>query len=156
MAFKYNLNNEIIVAADTVVIYENNFLGKPVDAKEAEHMLRMLSGNMHLVITGICLLDKNRHTTFDVTTEVYFKVLSEEEIKYYIENYKPYDKAGAYGIQEWLGLIGIEKIVGSYFNVVGLPVQKLYSELLKFNLGTELCSSIKFILRQIIFRLSQP
>ncbi|MDQ3393613.1 MAG: Maf family nucleotide pyrophosphatase [Bacteroidota bacterium] len=132
MAFNHVLEDEIVIAADTVVIQDNTFLGKPKDAQEAENMLRLMSGKMHRVITGMCLLDRNKKISFDAATEVYFKNLTTEEINFYIEHYKPYDKAGAYGIQEWIGLIGIEKIVGSYYNVVGLPVQKLYEELWKF------------------------
>jgi septum formation protein len=122
----------ILITADTIVWLNNEVLEKPVDFNDAVNILKKLSGNKHSVITGICLMTKSKSKSFYVETEVSFKNLSEEEIKYYIENYKPYDKAGAYGIQEWIGYVGIEKISGSYYNVVGLPVQKLYTELNNF------------------------
>nr|WP_321411027.1 Maf family nucleotide pyrophosphatase [uncultured Carboxylicivirga sp.] len=122
----------IVVTADTIVLCDDEILGKPTDKHDAIRMLQMLSGKVHEVITGVCLSSDKRKHTFSVSTKVFFKQLTEEEITYYIDTYKPYDKAGAYGIQEWIGMVGIEKIEGSYFNVVGLPVQALYNELLKF------------------------
>jgi len=123
---------DIAITADTVVWCDENILGKPSGRQEAIDMLRMLSGKKHLVVTGVCLLSDTSFTSFSSETLVTFKTLSDQEIEYYIDNYKPYDKAGAYGIQEWIGYIGVEHIEGSYFNVMGLPVQKLYSELIKF------------------------
>lgn len=124
--------DEVVITADTVVIIKDKVLAKPEDKKEAFEMIRSLSGTRHEVITGVCLMSKSKVALFDDTTRVYFKELSDEEINYYIDTYKPYDKAGAYGIQEWIGMIGITKIEGSYFNVVGLPVQKVYEELNRF------------------------
>lgn len=131
-AFLEELGEAIIITADTVVICDQSSLAKPADKEEAAAMLKKLSGKKHQVVTGICLLNHKKRVSFEVITDVFFKVLSEEEINYYLENYKPYDKAGAYGIQEWIGLIGIEKINGSYYNVVGLPVQRVYEELKRF------------------------
>lgn len=128
-AYTEDLKNEVLITADTIVCLGERILNKPADTSEAFEMLRALSGKHHEVITGVCILTKNSKTIFHDVTKVYFKKLSEEEIKYYIEHYMPFDKAGAYGIQEWIGMIGIEKIEGSYFNVVGLPVQKLYTYL---------------------------
>nr|WP_321452478.1 Maf family nucleotide pyrophosphatase [uncultured Carboxylicivirga sp.] len=122
----------IVLTADTIVLCNGEILGKPKDRGDAVRMLQMLSGMSHEVVTGVCLSSKHKKHSFKVSTKVYFKSLSSEEIDYYIDNYKPFDKAGAYGIQEWIGMIGIEKIEGSYFNVVGLPVQSVYNELLKF------------------------
>jgi len=124
--------NEILITADTIVWCHGLVLGKPADAEEAAKFLRLLSGCDHEVITGLCLTDLSRKHIFSVTTMVTFRELSEEEIDFYIREYKPYDKAGAYGIQEWIGLRAITKIAGSYYNVVGMPVSELYSELLKF------------------------
>lgn len=130
--FKENLqNNELIITSDTIVWLENRALGKPHSEKDAINMLQHISGKKHQVISSICLTTKNFQKTFNDTTEVYFKQLSLEEIEYYIRKYQPFDKAGSYGIQEWIGYIGIEKIVGSYFNVMGLPVHKLYEELMQ-------------------------
>lgn len=122
----------IIITADTLVVIDGQILGKPTNPKEGRHMLQSLSGRMHQVMTGICLRDSQKKRSFITSTKVWFKPLSDAEIDYYMENYKPYDKAGAYGIQEWIGFIGITKIEGSYYNVMGLPVQRLYEELLKF------------------------
>jgi len=131
--FNYEINDNIIViTADTIVWCDNQVLNKPVDYDNAVQILNKLSGNKHQVITGVCLKSKLKTVTFFSLTNVYFKNLTHQEITYYIEKYKPYDKAGAYGIQEWIGYIGIERIDGSYFNVMGLPVQKLYVELAKF------------------------
>ncbi len=124
--------NQILITADTIVCKDNDILNKPADYDDAVRMLDLLSDGKHLVITGVCIKSLDRSVSFSCTTEVYFKHLCEEEIDYYIENYKPYDKAGSYGIQEWIGYIGIDKIVGSFYNVMGLPVQKIYEELKKF------------------------
>ncbi len=133
-AFKDELKiDDVVITSDTIVCLEKNILGKPKDKEEAFNMLSLLSGKMHEVITAVTLTSTTKQTSFFDVTEVYFKPLSEEEINHYIDNYQPYDKAGSYGIQEWIGYIGIEKIKGSYFNVVGLPVQKLYMELIKFD-----------------------
>lgn len=125
-------DNEIVIAADTIVWCNDKVLGKPVDEADARAILRELSGNVHEVITGVSFLSNSDAVTFTDTTRVTFDPLSDEEISYYITNYKPYDKAGAYGIQEWIGIVACSRIEGSYFNVVGLPVQKLYKELVKF------------------------
>jgi septum formation protein len=124
--------NEIVIAADTIVWCNNKVLGKPLDHKDAVRILKEISGNTHEVITGVSIRSRYKEVTFSESTKVTFEILSEEEISYYIERYKPYDKAGAYGIQEWIGLIACSHIEGSYFNVVGLPVQRLYKELKNF------------------------
>ena len=126
------LDNEIVIAADTIVWCNNKVLGKPVDREDAARILKEISGNTHEVITGVAFLSSSRDLTFSESTRVTFEALSEEEIYYYIDEYKPFDKAGAYGIQEWIGLAACSHIDGSYFNVVGLPVQRLYAELKKF------------------------
>lgn len=123
---------QIIITADTVVWCHGTVLGKPADDAEAMRFLRSLSGCRHEVITAICLRDNERKHLFSVTTGVTFRELSDEEIEYYVASYHPHDKAGAYGIQEWIGLRGISGIEGSYYNVVGMPVSDLYSELLHF------------------------
>jgi septum formation protein len=125
-------DNEIVIAADTIVWCNNKVLGKPLDYKDAISILKEISGNTHEVITGVSLLSSSKELTFSETTKVTFETLSEEEICYYIDKYEPYDKAGAYGIQEWIGIIACSRIEGSYFNVVGLPVQRLYKELQNF------------------------
>ena len=125
-------NNEILICADTLVSVGKKILGKPKSEKEAEEMLRLLSGKVHKVTTGITIKSNKNEKNFFDSTKVVFKVLTDKEIKYYVKNYKPFDKAGSYAIQEWIGLIGIKKIIGSYFNVMGLPTEKLYSELIKF------------------------
>jgi len=125
--------SEILITADTMVLCNGEILGKPVDRDDAVKILSKLSGNRHTVITGVTLRSLGSQITFSATTDVWFKKLSQEEIEYYIDNYKPYDKAGSYGAQDWIGYIAIEKIEGSYFNVMGLPVQKLYRELEKFS-----------------------
>ena len=125
-------NDEIVICADTVVIVEGTILGKPLDENDAVYMLKLLSGKTHQVITGVVIASKIKNKSFSVTTEVTFKDLSDDEIKFYIENYKPYDKAGGYGIQEWIGYIGVTSIKGSYFNVVGLPIHEVYHELNDF------------------------
>lgn len=123
--------NELLITADTIVWMNGEVLGKPKDREDAIRMLRKLSGASHQVITGVCLTTKGWQNSFTVTTDVTFAVLSEEEIVYYVDKYSPMDKAGAYGVQEWIGFIGVESISGSYYNVMGLPVQKLYRELIK-------------------------
>ncbi len=128
--YKSRIDKDILViTADTVVICDDEVLGKPTDAADARRMLHLLSGRTHHVVTGVCLTTAFRQRSFSVRTEVTFKQLSDEEISYYVENYKPFDKAGAYGIQEWIGYIGVTGINGSYFNVMGLPVQRIYEEL---------------------------
>ena len=132
-AFELDLNEmELVITADTIVCVDDIVLGKPKNRDEAVSMLQMLSGRSHQVISGVCLKSKHKDVSFSTTTHVHFKELSLDEIDYYIDNYKPFDKAGAYGIQEWIGFVGIDGIEGSYFNVVGLPVQRLYQELSKF------------------------
>ena len=130
--FKDLAKNTVIITADTVVINENQILGKPKDEEEAATMLQNLSNKSHKVTTGVCLTSSVNQITFSDTTVVHFKELSTAEIDHYIDNYQPFDKAGAYGIQEWIGMIGVKKIEGSYFNVMGLPVHKIYKELKKF------------------------
>ena len=132
-AFTNIKDDQVIITADTVVILNDTILGKPKDKAEATEMLHRLSNRSHEVITGVCLKSAQKTSTFSSSTKVYFKDLTDAEIDYYIENYKPYDKAGSYGIQEWIGAIGITKIVGSYFNVVGLPIQELNEQLKKFS-----------------------
>ena len=135
-AYKQSIaSNELIITADTIVILDDEIFGKPLNADDAYTMLQKLSGKTHQVITGVCLLTKNEQRVFRVTTDVTFKELEMEEIKYYVDNYKPFDKAGAYGIQEWIGYIGVTSLNGSYFNVVGFPVQRIYTELQKFASG---------------------
>ncbi len=125
-------SNEILLTADTVVIADRQILGKPHDREEALAMLRRLSGRGHTVITGVTLRSSQKSNTFSVRSEVFFRTLSEEELVYYVDSYKPYDKAGSYGIQEWIGYVAIKRIEGSFYNVMGLPVQRLYVELEKF------------------------
>jgi septum formation protein len=127
--FRLRIQNEIIVTADTVVILFNKILNKPQDRKEACDMLTSLSGRTHLVMTGVCILSKEREESFDDTTEVTFQSLTREEIEFYVDHYKPYDKAGSYGAQDWIGMVAIKKISGSYFNVMGLPIHKVYEHL---------------------------
>ena len=124
--------DELVITADTIVYVDGEVLGKPADEADAKRMLRMISGRWHEVITGVTLMTAEREHSFAVTTKVKFCNLSDSEIDYYIKNYAPMDKAGAYGIQEWIGYVGVEAIEGSYFNVVGLPVQRLYRELMNF------------------------
>ncbi len=125
-------NKDIVITADTIVLLNDNVMNKPKDKNDAIEMLTNISGKKHRVITGVCIISKEKKVSFSAKTDVYFRKLSNNEIVYYVEKYKPYDKAGAYGIQEWIGYIGVEKIEGSYFNVMGLPVQKLYDELMLF------------------------
>ena len=124
--------DELVITADTIVYVDGQVLGKPQDESDAKRMLRLLSGREHEVITGVTFLTTRKERSFAVTTRVRFCRLSEEEIDYYVKTFAPMDKAGAYGIQEWIGYVGVESIEGSYFNVVGLPVQKLYRELTSF------------------------
>jgi|SRR5664280_22872 septum formation protein len=132
-SFKNEISyNEIVIAADTIVWCNNRVLGKPVNRNDAARILKEISGNTHEVITGVSILSQSKQCTFSDSTKVTFDSLSDEEIYYYIERYRPYDKAGAYGIQEWIGIVACSHIDGSYFNVVGLPVQKLYKELQSF------------------------
>lgn len=132
-AAAYTLNaGELLITADTVVILDGKVLGKPADEHEAKRMLRTLSGKTHLVTTGVCMATVERRRAFHVTTEVTFKELSDDEIDYYVSVYKPLDKAGAYGIQEWIGFVGVTSLKGSFFNVMGLPVQRIHTELYNF------------------------
>ncbi len=122
-------DDELVITADTVVIVGDEILGKPVDEADAERMLRLISGRTHQVTTGVCMITRETERRFAVTTDVTFKPLSDDEIHYYITRYKPFDKAGAYGIQEWIGYIGVTGLHGSYYNVMGLPVQRIYETL---------------------------
>lgn len=122
-------DDELVITADTVVIVGDDILGKPHDAAEAHVMLRKISGRTHHVVTGVCMKTKREQHSFSVVTRVTFKELTDAEIDYYIEHYKPFDKAGAYGIQEWIGYIGVTGLDGSYYNVMGFPVQRVYAEL---------------------------
>ncbi|MDY4891652.1 MAG: Maf-like protein [Prevotella sp.] len=124
--------NEMIITADTIVVVDDMVMGKPADDADAIRMLSTLSGKTHKVITGVCITTLNKQTVFDVTTGVTFKTLTDEEINYYITHFHPTDKAGAYGIQEWIGYIGVTGLEGSYYNVMGLPVQRIYDELCAF------------------------
>jgi len=124
--------NTIIITADTIVYINGEVLGKPQNYDDAYQMLQKLSGGWHQVATGVCLFSKEKKKTFTSATKVLFKSLTHDEIDFYITHFKPFDKAGAYGIQEWIGLVAAEKIDGCYFNVMGLPVQQLYKELCKF------------------------
>lgn len=129
-AFTNLADNDLLITSDTIVWINNKALGKPKDKEEAFEMLQELSGKSHQVISSVSIKNNTFQKIFNDVTQVYFKELSSKEINYYIDNYKPFDKAGAYGIQEWIGFIGIKSIEGSYFNVVGLPVHKLYKELM--------------------------
>lgn len=123
--------DELIITADTIVWLDGKVLGKPRDREDTLQMLRTMSGRTHEVFTGVCITTTDWQRSFTAQTEVRFATLSEDEIIYYVDNFKPMDKAGAYGVQEWIGFIGVENISGSYYNIMGLPVQKLYRELLK-------------------------
>ena len=132
-AYQDKLNeNELMITSDTIVWCEGKVLNKPADFNEGKEMLNTLSGKMHQVFTAVCLKSADKQTLFSDESKVYFKNLMSEEIEYYLTNYSPYDKAGGYGVQDWIGYIGIEKIEGSFYNVMGLPVKKLYEELIKF------------------------
>ncbi len=121
--------DQILITADTIVWHEGHVLGKPADPDEALTMLRRLSGSMHEVYTGICLKSVSKQKSFTDKSEVYFKELSDKQLLYYIESCKPFDKAGSYGVQEWMGYVGVEKIVGSFYNVMGFPTHRFYDEL---------------------------
>ena len=126
------MKDEVVLTADTVVILQNKILNKPGDRIDAINMLTNLSGNTHNVMTGVCIISKEKEISFDDTTQVTFVSLTREEIEFYVDQYKPYDKAGAYGAQDWIGMVAIEKIVGSYFNVMGLPIHKVYQYLIRW------------------------
>lgn len=125
-------DNELLITADTIVATEGHILGKPADRVEAIGMLRRLSGRVHEVVTGVCISTKEKNVSFSVVSKVSFAKIDDEDILYYVDKYRPYDKAGGYGIQEWIGYVGVEAIDGSFYNVMGLPVQRLYQELKKF------------------------
>ena len=125
-------DDEMIITADTIVYDNGQVLGKPKDREEAIQMLRQLSGHAHEVITGVSIVTKQKTSQFASTSKVYFAELTNEEITYYVDNYRPFDKAGAYGIQEWIGFVAVTRIEGSYFNVMGLPIQRLYTELKQY------------------------
>jgi septum formation protein len=133
-AFDFNElpGNALVITADTIVWLDGECIGKPFDESDAKEMLGKLSGKKHTVATGVCFKTKDRFHSFFVNTDVYFRQLEQAEIDYYVDKFKPLDKAGAYGIQEWIGYVGVERIDGSYFNVMGLPVQRLYCELKQF------------------------
>jgi len=131
-AYKELKDNDLLITADTTVVVDDRILGKPKDYSDAFQMLKLLSGKTHYVITGVCLRSVDKIVSFSVKTDVTFSKLDDDEIRFYVENFKPYDKAGAYGIQEWIGKVAVESINGSFYNVVGLPVQRLYRELKKF------------------------
>lgn len=124
--------NELLLTADTIVYVEGEVMGKPKTAEQAKEMLHKLSGKSHQVITGVTIVTADRTEDFGVTSQVKFAEITDEEINFYVDNYLPFDKAGAYGIQEWIGIVAVEEIKGSYFNVVGLPVQRLYQKLKTF------------------------
>ena len=133
-AYKQGMaDDEMIITADTIVYDNGHVLGKPKDRGEAIQMLRELSGHAHEVITGVSIVTKEKTVQFASTSKVTFATLTDEEIAYYVDHYKPYDKAGAYGIQEWIGYVAVTRIEGSYFNVMGLPIQRLYTELKQFS-----------------------
>ena len=131
-AVAHLVNDAIIIAADTIVLCDHHILGKPTDEANAHAILRQLSDRMHKVVTGVCIRKGNKEVSFSVTTEVYFRPLTDEQITHYISRYKPYDKAGAYAIQEWIGVTGIEKINGDYYNVMGLPIGDVVIALASF------------------------
>lgn len=124
--------NELLITADTIVYIDGEVMGKPKNAEQAKEMLHKLSGKTHQVITGVTIVTAKRTENFGVTSQVKFTNITDEEINFYVDNYLPFDKAGAYGIQEWIGIVAVEEIKGSYFNVVGLPVQRLYQKLKTF------------------------
>lgn len=128
-------DNDLLITADTIVWLNGKVYGKPTDEEEAKNMLRALSGKTHEVITGVCLRTNQKNLSFASTTKVTFAQLTEDEIEYYIHKYHPMDKAGSYGVQEWIGYIGVEHIEGSYFNVMGLPIQRLYTALKQFDIN---------------------
>jgi len=126
--------DDLLITADTIVWLDGRVYGKPTDADDARRMLRTLAGRTHEVITGVCLTSKERQEAFSATTQVSFANLSDAEIDYYVAKYRPFDKAGSYGVQEWIGYIGVESIAGSFYNVMGLPVQRLYQKLKEFGI----------------------
>jgi len=128
-AIEARVHDAIIVAADTVVLLDDEILGKPADEAHATEILRKLSGRKHEVVTGVCMQKGEKQLSFSTVTEVYFRKLTDEQIKHYVTNYKPFDKAGAYAIQEWIGMLGIEKINGDYYNVMGLPIGEVVKHL---------------------------
>jgi len=128
-AFDESVTDEVVLTADTIVAIDGQILGKPENSEHAVQMLHTLSGKVHRVVTGVCLLYKHQYNLFYDVSEVFFRKLTDEEIRFYVEKYQPLDKAGAYGIQEWVGLAGIQRIIGSYSNVGGLPTEKLYQQL---------------------------
>lgn len=121
-----------VIAADTIVVLDNEIIGKPADREDAVRILTSLSGNEHHVITGVCITNGNKHTVFSDITQVKFYPLSKEQIEFYVDKYKPYDKAGAYAIQEWIGVTGIQSIHGDFYNVMGLPVSRVVQALKDF------------------------
>ena len=123
--------DELVITADTIVWLDGTVMGKPKDEEEAKDMLMRLSGKTHQVITGVCLTTASTQKTFATVTDVTFATLTDEEVDYYVTRYQPMDKAGSYGVQEWIGFVGVENLSGSYFNVMGLPIQRLYTELNK-------------------------
>lgn len=125
-------DDSLLITADTIVLLDGKVYGKPIDEADAKHMLGDLSGKTHHVLTGVCITTKTKQKTFTVSSEVRFAKLDEDEIDYYVTKYKPLDKAGAYGVQEWIGYIAVEYISGSYYNIMGLPIQRLYQELKNF------------------------
>ncbi len=127
------VKDEVLLTSDTIVLHDNTILGKPRDAHEAKTMLETLSNDCNEVITGVYLTDGNHIEAFSVNTKVYFKALTSDEIAYYINKFQPFDKAGAYGIQEWIGKIGVQRIEGCFYNVMGLPIAKVWEKLLKFS-----------------------
>ncbi|WP_339606221.1 Maf family nucleotide pyrophosphatase [uncultured Roseivirga sp.] len=131
-AFEDLKGSELVITSDTTVLNDGQILNKAENAQEAFEMIQSLSGKTHQVITGVCLRSSNKKVSFSETTKVTFRKLEKAEIEHYIQNYKPFDKAGAYGIQEWIGMVGIEKIEGDFYNVMGLPLHKLYKHLLSF------------------------
>lgn len=130
--FKDTLDDKIVVTADTVVILDQKILNKPADREEAVSMLTALSGKTHTVITGVCISSQEKELVFQDHTAVTFNLLTRNEIEFYVDHYKPYDKAGAYGAQDWIGMIAVQRIEGSYFNVMGLPIHRVYQELVRW------------------------
>jgi septum formation protein len=130
ICFNQLKSNDLLITSDTIVWFEEKAIGKPTNKKDAFDMLKKMSGNIHEVYTSVSIRGKSFQKIFNDKTSVEFEIFTNEEINYYLEKFSPYDKAGSYGIQDWIGLIGVKKITGSYFNVMGLPVHKLYKELL--------------------------
>lgn len=132
-AYDGTVTNEIVLTADTIVCIDDLILGKPEDEADAIAMLKRLSGRVHKVVTGVCIVSKGEYNLFHDVSEVFFRTITDEEINNYVTKYKPYDKAGSYGIQEWMGITAIQRIEGSYTNVVGLPTEKVYQQLLRLS-----------------------